>query len=106
MAVKPNPDLLLAKTLAAPFTSARSQGTPLSCRGLPDGGMVIVAADGRKLWFSRAEVDNARSELEEQNRQEKRMASAAQKRVPIRHTPLLGNDLPLKAAVQKGQVKK
>ena len=62
MPQKAHPDLLLAQTLAAPFTP-RSQGTPLSMRLLPEGGMVIIAADGRKLWFSADEVNAAREKL-------------------------------------------
>lgn len=69
MPPKPNPDLLLAQTLAAPFTP-RGQGSPLSLRRLPDGGMVVIAGDGRKLWFSPAEVETARDRLEEQAKKE------------------------------------
>lgn len=57
-----HPNLLLAQTLAAPFTPC-SQGTPLSLRRLPDGGMVVVSADGRKLWFNAAEVAAVRAAL-------------------------------------------
>ena len=32
-------------------------------RLLPEGGMVIIAADGRKLWFSADEVNAAREKL-------------------------------------------
>ncbi len=32
-------------------------------RLLPDGGMVIIASDGRKLWFSAEEVTAAREKL-------------------------------------------
>jgi hypothetical protein len=62
MPQKAHPDLLLAQTLAAPFTPC-SQGTPLSLRRLPDGGMVVIAGDGRKLWFSADEVTAAREKL-------------------------------------------
>lgn len=62
MPQKAHPDLLLAQTLAAPFTPC-SQGTPLSMRLLPEGGMVVIAADGRKLWFSADEVKAAREKL-------------------------------------------
>lgn len=102
MAIKLNPDLLLAKTLAAPF----SRQAPLSCRSLPDGGMVVVAADGRKLWFSRTEVDNARSELEEKDRREKRLASAVQNRMPPRRTSQPENSLSANVAIRKAKVKK
>jgi hypothetical protein len=67
MPQKARPDLLLAQTLAAPFTP-RSQGTPLSMRLLPDGGMVVIAADGRKLWFSAEEVAATREKLAEKCR--------------------------------------
>jgi hypothetical protein len=66
MAAKPNHELILAQTLAVPFTP-RSQGNPLSCRRLPEGGMVVIAADGRKLWFDAGEVAAAESELEERH---------------------------------------
>lgn len=62
MPQKAHPDLLLAQTLAAPFTPC-SQGTPLSLRRLPDGGMVVIAGDGRKLWFTADEVATARENL-------------------------------------------
>ena len=62
MAVKPNPDLLLAKTLAAPF----SQGNPLSYKEFSDGSMVVIAADGRKLWFDPDEVASTRAKLKGQ----------------------------------------
>ncbi len=32
-------------------------------RLLPEGGMVVIAADGRKLWFSADEVNAAREKL-------------------------------------------
>ena len=65
METKSNPDQLLAQTLAAPFTP-RSQGRPLSFKPLPDGGMVVIASDGRKLWFTAAEVQAARRQIKEQ----------------------------------------
>lgn len=34
-------------------------GEPLSLRGLPDGGMCVIAADGRKLWFTPQQVGAA-----------------------------------------------
>ena len=112
MAAKLNPELILARTLAAPFSTARSQGDPLSCRSLPDGGMVVVAADGRKLWFSPAEVAAAQSSLEEQKVQEEKFLSAAQKRVPIRlvapppEAPKQNNGIPLRAVIQADQLRK
>jgi hypothetical protein len=62
MPAKADLDRILAQTLAAPFTP-RSQGIPLSLRRLPDGGMVVITADGRKLWFSAVEVCVAHAEL-------------------------------------------
>jgi predicted NAD/FAD-binding protein len=64
MATKPSPEQLIAATLAAPF-SPRSQGKPLSLRRLPDGGMVVIAADGQKLWFDAAEVQQAKMYLKQ-----------------------------------------
>jgi hypothetical protein len=117
MAAKLSPELLLAKALAAPFTppareQTRGQHDPLSCRSLPDGGMVVVAADGRKLWFSPAEVADARVRLEDQKIQEEKLVSAAQKRVPIRlvaplpDPPRQNNGIPLRAVIQEDQLKK
>ena len=38
-------------------------GEPLSLRGLPDGGLCVIAADGRKLWFTPQQVGAAVEEL-------------------------------------------
>lgn len=62
MAAKASPDLILANFLAAPF-SPRGQGSALSYRRLPEGGMVVIAADGRKLWFSAEEVTQAQADM-------------------------------------------
>lgn len=78
-----NPDLLLAQTLAAPF-SPRSQGKPLSLRRLPDGGMVVIATDGRKLWFSADEVETTRAVLEEKTG--KRSQATFSHRAPVKLT--------------------
>lgn len=59
----PSPELKLAERLAAPFARAGERGKPLSYRLLPDGGMVVISADGRKLWFTLEEVNQARAEL-------------------------------------------
>lgn len=56
------PELLLAKTLAAIFTP-RSQGEPLAYRRLPDGGMTVITADGRKLHFEAKQVAEAEQRL-------------------------------------------
>lgn len=63
MASKNNPDLLLAVHLAKPFLLPGQTGQPLSLRCLPDGGMVVIAADGRKLWFTALEVCRAKRAL-------------------------------------------
>ncbi len=60
MAAKNNPDARLAAELAQPFQTG---GKPLSFRALPDGGMVVITADGRKLWFTCREANVARQKL-------------------------------------------
>lgn len=56
-------DARLAADLARPFLPSGQVGAPLSFRVLPDGGMVVIAPDGRKLWFTCAEANAARREL-------------------------------------------
>ena len=56
-------ELKLAQHLAAPFSRPGDSGKPLSYRLLPDGGMVVISADGRKLWFTLEEVNRSRSAL-------------------------------------------
>lgn len=58
-----SPELKLAEHLAQPFCRPCEQGKPLSYRLLPEGVMVVISADGRKLWFSLEEVNQARTEL-------------------------------------------
>ncbi len=53
----------LAARLAAPFARPGQSKAPLSFRLLPEGGMVVISADGRKLWFTLDEVNTARAEL-------------------------------------------
>jgi hypothetical protein len=60
MEAKSNLDARLAAELARPFVPA---GKPLSYRSLPDGGMVVIASDGRKLWFTCREVNVVRLKL-------------------------------------------
>lgn len=60
METRNNLDARLAAELARPFVPA---GKPLSCRALPDGGMVVIASDGRKLWFTCREVNVVRQKL-------------------------------------------
>jgi len=56
-------DALLAAALARPFLPSGQVGAPLSFRELPDGGMVVITPDGRKLWFTCAEANAVRREL-------------------------------------------
>ncbi len=64
MSAKSNPDLQIAEQLAAPFTAVKGRGgATLSYRVLENGGMVVITADGRKLWFTAEEVAEAREEL-------------------------------------------
>jgi hypothetical protein len=53
----------LAAELARPFMLPGQSGQPLSFRMLPDGGMVVIASDGRKMWFTIREVNAARQKL-------------------------------------------
>jgi hypothetical protein len=53
----------LAAYLVKPFLLPGQSGQPLSLRCLPDNGMVVITADGRKLWFTAIEVGRARREL-------------------------------------------
>ena len=53
----------LAELLAAPFLKPGQPRSPLSFRLLPEGGMVVIAADGRKLWFTLEEVNAARETM-------------------------------------------
>lgn len=61
-------DLLLAAHLVKPFLLPGQSGQPLSFRCLPDGSMVVIAADGRKLWFTALEVCRARRVLHQSER--------------------------------------
>lgn len=67
MESKTNPDTTpnasLAAHLVKPFLLPGQSGQPLSLRCLPDGGMVVIAADGRKMWFTALEVCRGRREL-------------------------------------------
>ena len=63
MEAKSNAELRLAAELSQPFLLPGQAGQPLSCRALPDGGMVVIAADGRKMWFTCREVNVARQKL-------------------------------------------
>jgi hypothetical protein len=83
METNSNPDRLIAQTLAAPYTP-RSQGIPLSFRPLPDGGMVVVISDGRKLWFSAAEVQAARRQVRAERMQAMEAQQAVRANVPVK----------------------
>jgi len=57
-----------AELLAKPFSKDRGRGSaPLSYRSLPEGGMVVITADGRKLWFSAEEVRDAIDSLKQKS---------------------------------------
>lgn len=56
-------DQRLAAHLGAPFARPGQGKMPLSFRTLPEGGMVVIGADGRKLWFTLDEVNAARHDL-------------------------------------------
>ena len=58
-----SPELKLAQHLAAPYHRPGQGSRPLSWRSLPDGGMVVISADGRKLWFTLEEANSAREAL-------------------------------------------
>ncbi len=64
MQPKTDPNAKIAETLAAPFSNGKGRGSaPLSFRLLPEGGMVVITNDGRKLWFSTEEVAAARENV-------------------------------------------
>ena len=63
METKNSLDARLAAELARPFLPSAQGAKPLSFRALPDGGMVVIAADGRKLWFTCREVNAVRQKI-------------------------------------------
>lgn len=63
MEAKSSTEQRLAAELSRPFLLPGQAGQPLSYRSLPDGGMVVIAADGRKMWFTCREVNVARRKL-------------------------------------------
>jgi hypothetical protein len=63
MEPKNNAENTLAVHLIRPFMLPGQSGQPLSKRVLADGGMVVIASDGRKLWFTAGEVAKACREL-------------------------------------------
>jgi hypothetical protein len=73
----------LAKTLAA----SCSQGTPLTQRFTAAGELVVIAADGRKLWFSAVEVSRARRALLEEAKLREKAQAANRPRTPVRLAP-------------------
>jgi hypothetical protein len=65
MAPKSDLHLRVAELLARPFSQGRGRASaPLSFRLLPEGGMVVITSDGRKLWFSAVEVSTALESLQ------------------------------------------
>ena len=108
MAAKLSPEMLVAKTLAEPFTPSGQGNTllPLSCRSQPGGGW-----PGRKLWFSAEEVNRAREELEAAFLHEEKEQAAAVKRVPVRLVPppkepiKQNNGKMIRAAIVENQMK-
>jgi len=92
MAAKLSSEMLLAKALAAPYSlpgkgREKGPGTPLSCRMLPEGGMVVIAADGRKLWFSAEEVETTRNMLDDQTTRKELDDAMRARRVPVKLVP-------------------
>ena len=63
MEAKNSLDARLAAELARPFLLPGQTGLPLSFRALPDGGRVVIAVDGRKLWFTCREVNVERQKI-------------------------------------------
>jgi hypothetical protein len=55
-------DELIAQELAKPFIK---EDDKITFRKLPQGGMMIVLSDGRKLWFNSIEVLNAKRKIGE-----------------------------------------
>lgn len=84
MQPKNNLNARVAESLAKPFTLKKGRGSaPLSFRLLPDGGMVVITCDGRKLWFSADEVAGAVKRLSGQSTEHKLHA------IPQRQAPPL-----------------
>ena len=86
MAAKTNPDLQLAEALVSPYCSGK-QAKVLSFRCQPEGGLVVVTADGRKLWFSAEEAARMADEMQLTLLQNERKEAAAVKRVPVKLAP-------------------
>ena len=78
-------DLQVATHLAKPYIRPGQSGQPLSFRALPDGGMVVIASDGRKLWFTVREVVKACKELN--LRAPAKPAVAPGTEIPQQHEP-------------------
>jgi hypothetical protein len=92
MAAKLSPEMVLAKALAVPYSlpgkgREKGPGTPLSYRMLPDGGMVVIAAAGRKLWFSTEEVEAVRNTLDGQTTRKELDDVSRARRVPVKLVP-------------------
>ena len=81
MAPKSDLHQRLAELLARPFSHGMGRGSaPLSFRLLPDGGMVVITTDGRKLWFSKEEVNAASESLQSESTGSAQGSSAAKSR--------------------------
>ncbi len=106
METNSNPNRLLAQTLAAPYT-LHGQENPLAFKPLHDGGMVVITADGCKLWFSAAEVQTARRQLRNQAKEEPSALRVVHSQVPIKLAPgetptaRSNNGLPVRVATGK-----
>jgi hypothetical protein len=106
METNSNPNRLVAEALAAPFT-LRGQGNPLSFKPLHDGGMVVITADGRKLWFSAAEVQAARRQLRAEKEETNPTTRVVRSQIPIKLAPgdvpaaKSNNGLPVRVATGK-----
>jgi hypothetical protein len=54
----------------------------LSLRVTDEGGLVVIAPSGRKMFFSPVQVENARAEVMEENRQKRPRRDTPKKRSP------------------------
>jgi hypothetical protein len=70
-------------------------------RLLPDGGMVVIAADGRKLWFSADEVTAAREKLAGQSKPQKSSLPPVKLNKMPGAIPTVHNGIPLRTSITK-----
>ncbi len=66
---------------AARLTGCRA-GEILSLRVTDEGGLVVIAPSGRKIFFSPVQVELARAGVMEENRQKRPRSNSSQKRSP------------------------